>query len=338
VSLFAELFNEMLIRDSAFKLYSAIQAAPERPKEEKKEKKEEKEKKDKEEKKEDKEGESSTKEGEGEATAAPGDEEKVDEKREASVEMVEEKEKVMVTKNKDLLLGASYFDLSHCGYIETKDLEDILVPLQLDLSRAEIKKLAAKLATKDQFNYRLLTDGEKDVEETSNASHLDHQDLASLARGFKRFLPSAEPMEGTDSSLVTFRGTVIDVEKLQEKLDKSEKVRAATDSKLIELQKKFSSLKENNERGEKSREKLSGELKDMKKKARGLEDDLAAQTKEASKYLTALGDVYSKVMPIVKPPKATEVKGTETLPQVNGVNKGADDDEKEEATTEEASK
>ena len=29
--------------------------------------------------------------------------------------------------------------------------------------------------------------------------------------------------------------------------------------------------------------------------ARGLEDDLAAQTKEAAKYLTALGDVYSKV-------------------------------------------
>ena len=58
----------------------------------------------------------------------------------------------MVTKNKDLLLGASYFDLSHCGYIETKDLEDILVPLQLDLSRAEIKKLAAKLATKDQVD------------------------------------------------------------------------------------------------------------------------------------------------------------------------------------------
>ena len=79
---------------------------------------------------------------------------------------------------------------------------------------------------------------------------------------------------------------MIDVEKLQEKLDKSEKVRnnkcnfllsyfsillllqvrAATDSKLIELQKKFSSLKETNERGEKSREKLSGELKDVKKK------------------------------------------------------------------------
>ena len=62
-----------------------------------------------------------------------------------------------------------------------------------------------------------------------------------VPRGFKKFLPSAEPIEGNDSSLVTFRllleiaqiskkhgifrGTVIDVEKLQEKLDKSEKVR-----------------------------------------------------------------------------------------------------------------
>merc|ERR1712179_70742 len=41
VSLFAELFNEMFIRDSAFKLYKAIQAAPDKPKEEKEEKKEE---------------------------------------------------------------------------------------------------------------------------------------------------------------------------------------------------------------------------------------------------------------------------------------------------------
>merc|ERR1712223_307367 len=114
VSLFAELFNEMLIRDSAFKLYSAIQAAPERPKEKKKEKKEEKEKKDKEEKKEkeekkdEKDGEPTRREGDVEAPAAFAEEEKADVKREASVEMVEEKEKVMVTKNKELLLGASY--------------------------------------------------------------------------------------------------------------------------------------------------------------------------------------------------------------------------------------
>merc|ERR1712002_1059060 len=41
VSLFAELFNEMFIRDSAFKLYKAIFNAHEKPKEKKDEKKEE---------------------------------------------------------------------------------------------------------------------------------------------------------------------------------------------------------------------------------------------------------------------------------------------------------
>merc|ERR1712025_145925 len=40
VSLFAELFNEMFIRDSAFKLYKAIHNAHEKPKEKKEDKKE----------------------------------------------------------------------------------------------------------------------------------------------------------------------------------------------------------------------------------------------------------------------------------------------------------
>merc|ERR1712113_1029586 len=114
-------------------------------------------------------------------------------------------------------------DLSHCGYIETKDLEDIFVPLQLDLSRAEIKKLVSKLANKDQVNYRSLTDGEKDVEESPSRCGPDQIDLASLARGFKKFLPSAEPMDGSDSSLVTFRGTVIDVRSFKKSLTRVKK-------------------------------------------------------------------------------------------------------------------
>lgn len=44
VSLFAEVFNEMLMRDSSFKIYKAIVQAPEKDKTEKKDKKEAKEK------------------------------------------------------------------------------------------------------------------------------------------------------------------------------------------------------------------------------------------------------------------------------------------------------
>jgi hypothetical protein len=43
VSLFAELFNEMLMRDFGFTMYKCLSAAPEKPKEEKKEKDKKKE-------------------------------------------------------------------------------------------------------------------------------------------------------------------------------------------------------------------------------------------------------------------------------------------------------
>ena len=188
VSLFAELFNEMFTRDSAFKIYEALANAPEKVKEDKK--KDEK----KEEKKEDKptESDETNKDTEKsdkdkpEKAEAPATEEKSNEKsREASVEITEEKEKILVTKNKRLLFGCSFFDQSHCGYIETKDVEDILLTLELDLSRAEIKKVANKLAAKDQVNYRTLTDGEQGASEEAEAI-VAAQDLA---KGFKQFVP-----------------------------------------------------------------------------------------------------------------------------------------------------
>ena len=221
-----------------------------------------------------------------------------------------------MSKDKNLLLGCSYFDLSHCGYIESKDIEDILFPLELDLSRAEIKKLAAKLAVKDQTNYRSLTDGEEGVDDPEN---INETKAVELAKGFKKFIPGNDEKpadKAINDNMVHYKGSVIDVAKLQEKLDKSEKVRSATDLKLIELQKKFSNLKESSDKSERSRDKLGSDLKDIKKKVRGLEDDLKSSQAEASKFLHVLTEVHSKVKPIVSPPEKTEEKGTETIPQV----------------------
>ena len=44
----------------------------------------------------------------------------------------------MVTRDKNLLLACSYFDLNHSGYVETKDAEDILLSLNLNFSRAQV--------------------------------------------------------------------------------------------------------------------------------------------------------------------------------------------------------
>ena len=179
VSLFAELFNEMMTRDSAFTLYKALANAKEKPKE--KEKKEEK-----------REAKSETEETNKAEGSDPSDSKPVEtpeEKREASVEITEEKEKVLVTKDKNLLLGCSYFDLSHCGYLESKDVEDILLTLELDLSRAELKKVANKLAVKDSINYRTLTDGEEAEEEAEVEVNEMKKDSHELSKGFKQFVP-----------------------------------------------------------------------------------------------------------------------------------------------------
>ena len=127
---------------------------------------------------------------------------------------------------------------------------------------------------------------------------------------------ASESGEGHDG-MVTFKGSVVDVSKLQSNLDKSEKVRRATDTKLIELQKKFSSTKDSNEKLEKSRDKLQGEVKDLKKKVRSLEDELKKSNDQSNKHFNILTEFYNKVKPIVAPPEKTEEKSTETLPMVS---------------------
>ena len=117
--------------------------------------------------------------------------------------------------------------------------------------------------------------------------------------------------------MVTFKGSVIDVAKLQSNLDKSEKVRRATDVKFIELQKKFSSTKDSNEKLEKTREKLQIESKDLKKKVRSLEDELKKSRDMSSKHFNILTEFYNKLKPVVAPPEKTEEKSTETAAMVS---------------------
>merc|ERR1719266_1991241 len=180
VSLFAELFNEMLMRDSGFRLYkSVLQAASaaDAEKHSKSSSSEPSEEKD-------------VKKDEGASNN--------DDSKETSKE--KESKNLKVTKDRDLLLACSYFDLGHCGYFETKDLEDILTTINLNLSRAQIKKLVKEVTSgKDQqVNYRQFTDKPEDpkLAETEVASKIqlepeevDFSQEEILGQGFKAFVP-----------------------------------------------------------------------------------------------------------------------------------------------------
>ena len=65
--------------------------------------------------------------------------------------------------NVPLSLAYSYFDLSHCHYITSKDVEDLFLTLGLQLSRAQVKKLLNKAVTDDCLRYKKLIDRPKDV-------------------------------------------------------------------------------------------------------------------------------------------------------------------------------
>lgn len=180
VSLFAELFNEMLMRDSGFKLYKAIVDVPEKTKEEKKAAA----------KTDDDDGSNGKKD-------ADSDSKEDTNNANASSEAEKAKRKKLVTYEKDLLLACSYFDLGHSGYFETKDLEEILLTLNLSLSRAQIRKLVSKVTTsKDQVSYRVLTDRPEDeIPELSgnlmdeDKDEAEKERIRQMSLGFKAFLP-----------------------------------------------------------------------------------------------------------------------------------------------------
>merc|ERR1719410_1460609 len=308
VSLFAELFNEMLMRDSGFKLYKAICVSAEKSVETlDKSKNDENEKKSEE--------------------AKESDEKKTEEKK---TEVEKPKTKVL-TKDRDLLLACSYFDLGHCGYFETKDLEDILTTMNLSLSRAQIKKLVTKVTNgKDQqVNYRQFTDKPED-EELVNASEIDDEDLG---KGFKAFLPKAEVQPSSDSSthlaegMCSYRGSVVDVGKLLSQLKRSEKARSDTEANLKSALKNVHDLKEASEKHTSVKDKLQSEVKDLKKQLKRVEDDMKRSQTDSSKYYTILKDIYSKVHPAVNAPtsptpSSKEIKKEEAADEINGKTEG----------------
>ncbi|XP_058127596.1 cell division cycle and apoptosis regulator protein 1-like [Anopheles ziemanni] len=171
VALFSELFNEMLTRDFGFNIYRALCEMPSRKQE----------------------SDDSKKDGpaDGKATAetsaatSNGEEssgktsEKGDETKKKSAhaddkeprdrkrsrrsetpdgDRVSRDKDSSIVINSELLLSFVYFDVTHCGYIAEKDVEDLIYTLGLNLSRSQIRKTVAKATTREPWYYRKLTD------------------------------------------------------------------------------------------------------------------------------------------------------------------------------------
>lgn len=200
VSLFAELFNEMLMRDFGFRIYRSLCNLPEKSKEKDEDKRKDKKDDRRDEKKDDKRKEDEKK-------SNKKDEKRDDKKREEGKEKKDDKDIKNKVDDRDkdknddeeedeedesddddsmkdgkrdrdkdgkkrktklytydpyLLLSFVYFDQTHCGYIFDKDIEELIYTLGLNLSRAQVRKLVQKVVTRDSLHYRKLTDRSKE--------------------------------------------------------------------------------------------------------------------------------------------------------------------------------
>lgn len=171
VSLFAELFNEMLMRDFGFNIYRALYSLPSIEITPEKDSKSKESKRDKEETGEEDEprekrkrpeddsnglgtadGESNSTKKDGAESTSNGDKKRDRERRERRVSRRDEESgaedenesKKCVTVDPELLLSFVYFDQTHCGYIFSNHLEDMFHALGLRLSRADTKKIVGK--------------------------------------------------------------------------------------------------------------------------------------------------------------------------------------------------
>lgn len=308
VSLFAELFNEMLTRDFGFNIYKAINYFPPvKAKEESKDddKKKEAKSSDVETVDEDKSASVEKKESETEA----GKDDSKDKKRHA-----EDSDDSMATKSDrsrskkdkdskverpkyvtafpDLLLSFVYFDQTHCGYIFEKDLEDLFYAIGLNLSRSQVRKLAEKFVTRDSFYYRKLTDRLVDAPALNPYENVSEEQLAELARGNKLQKPSTSSAQNgavvdvdACGGLVQFNGTLINVQQLLEQMRRAEVARENTEKILIDLRQNNSDLTSSNSRHEKRIKDLNSDLKSVSRKLQDAESSLSSAT------VSVIGDV-----------------------------------------------
>lgn len=174
VSLFAELFNEMLTRDFGFNIYKALHMLPAKKEEDKKEKEVTIDLDAVDDKKVNGDG-AKDKPSEEDAKSTNDKDEKdkskdtrkrsrfddptEDERRRREKEKERTK---LYTVDRELLLSFTYFDVSHCGYIFDKDIEDLFYTIGLHLSRSQIRRLVSKAVTRDSLYYRKLTDKVKE--------------------------------------------------------------------------------------------------------------------------------------------------------------------------------
>lgn len=269
VSLFAECFNEMLIRDHGFVIYKHLVSI-----------KANKDLGNKRRLSEAKDDDSEAKKLKQTDETSNGESSKNNNVPKSSEQQILPKPKPK-TIYPELLLAFTYYDTNRTNYIHYKDLEDLLILIGLNLTRSKIRFILDKFDFKDNlFNYRHLTDSS-----TSNKVYQVEYKLPTDDEIIKNILTFDSYMKrltdtnsskslvefDKDAGLIELNGTTIDVLNTIKKLEKSESNVNILDQKLKDTLNELDRVKVINKNLERQKQKTNDELTDYKKKLKDQE-------------------------------------------------------------------
>ncbi|XP_041970435.1 cell division cycle and apoptosis regulator protein 1-like [Aricia agestis] len=246
---FAEIFNEMLMRDFGFYIYKTLYTLPERI-DDKKEKEKSVEITDK---------KDEVKKEENDKKDDKRDEKRESRKRERRASSSESR--CELPPDPYLLLSLVYFDTARCGQLARKELHALFSSLGLQLARSQTRALLDRVCYKDVFMYKTLIQAIKDL---ASGAPEAIQDLpldsctiapsevpphiaeleATIATGNRSLLPvfgrksdddensSQETLDVTKSGVVMYGGRAIEVASLVAAADKWAGTRARLEAAL----------------------------------------------------------------------------------------------------------
>jgi len=100
---------------------------------------------------------------------------------------------------------------------------------------------------------------------------------------------------GDSATMVSYKGSMVDIKSIMQRLEKSEKTRTQAEDKLRVVSRELGELKGNFSSNEKEAHKVSSELSDLKKKLREEKKMSDSRDSNAKKYRTALESVRQQM-------------------------------------------
>ncbi|KAL7021308.1 hypothetical protein ACKWTF_011834 [Chironomus riparius] len=306
IGLFAEAFNEMLMRDFGFNIYKSfnVLSINNKPKEVK----------DDEKKSDDAENEKSNDTSENPEESKDKDKkdkskrsgtdkrhEDSDDQSDHSRRRVVEKERAIkqITAFPDLLLSFNYFDQTQCGYIFEKDIEDLFYCLGINLARSQIRKLTEKFITRDSLYYRKLTDRQADAPVSNPFESLTEEQLLTMVQGNRPQASQNTEVVTQSNEIVTFEGTTVNLRQIIYQMKRIETAYEESEKSLVDLRKNNSDLKSSNHKNEKRIKDLSADLKSVSRKLQDTESNLNSVTRKYNECFSTIQTINERIAPVI---------------------------------------